>query len=260
MTDLHEIDMRIDQPDNQHVFIGTGTQPHVLVDFAGRALSSTHEPAPLFFTWYSSLESELGNATSLSNIPLHVGSHVITLMAKDKSDAGVPDNQLEALYKSVAHIGAAGGPPPPAPPGNPCVIHVLIANMLAPDSATTTLSRSNPLLEAQAPVQWANYVSGPSPGYEGLNPEYHAVNKIRYRWFLQRTHPTPGPEFELDLQAYVATEIIPAASASEASRLRYIGDLSSVAVGEKYSVRLRVEDKENSSVGHQAVRTVTIEA
>ena len=250
------VDLRIDQPSHEQVFVGTGD-----VTLRGQVLSTRHEPAPLFFKWYSSIDGELSTANQ-AIASLTVGSHIITFTAQDKSDAGVPDDQLVALYQSIQHIGMAGGPPELAE--IPCVVHVFIANMLTPVpiGPPPPLSKSNPILEAQVPLQWANYDSS-SETYDGLNPDYHKVNRIRYRWFLRRIGPPPGPLIELDLQDGDALQFIPSSDApgEEVAKLRYIGTLpGTVVVGESYNVTLRVEDLDDSTVGHQVTREVTIAA
>jgi hypothetical protein len=249
------VDLRIDQPSHEQVFVGTGD-----VTLRGQVLSTRHEPAPLFFKWYSSIDGELSTANQAA---LTVGSHIITFTAQDKSDAGVPDEQLVALYQSIQHIGMAGGPPEVAEV--PCVVHVFIANMLAPVpiGPPPPLSREDPILEAQVPLQWANYDPS-SKTYDGLNPDYHKVNRIRYRWFLRRVGSPPGPLIELDLQDGDALQFIPSSDApgEEVPKLRYIETLPlpDTAVGESYSVTLRVEDLDDSTIGHQATREVTIAA
>ncbi len=258
---LETITMQIDRPSHQQSFVAMGAVSGVDVSLQGTILSTNHEPSPLFFKWYSSLDGELG-ITAILTATLAVGSHIVTFMAKDKSDEGVAPENLAALYKSVQHIGAAGGPPEPPPPAeDPCVIHVFIANMLAPDS--DTLSKSNPDLEAQSSLQWANYVEHPAPEpaeYVGLNPQYHAVNKIRYRWFFRHVDDPPGLGTELDLEGGDALQLVPPDDDVEFPRLRYTGDLPhSLIRGERYTVTLRVENKDDDTEGHQISRTVTIQ-
>ena len=257
MSTLEPISLVIQQPTHEQSFVGAGTATSVGVTLRG-VITHTAFPnaAGLFRTWYSSLEGDVGQ-TDIVLRELSVGSHIITFMAKDKSDAGVPPEQLADLYQSVQHMGAAGGPPDPPPAhGNPCVIHVLIANMLAPSPGVTTLSKANPLLEAQAPLQWATYDQ-----YLVPDPNYHAVNKVRYRWFFQRVSPV-GPAIELDVQGGNALRLIaPSNTVVPPPRLRFIGALPAVLViGAAYNITLRVEHRDHSALGHQVTRTVTMVA
>lgn len=258
MSTLEHIGLVIQEPTHQQSFVGTGTQTSVTVTLRGAITHTTFpNPAGLFRTWYSSLQGDVGQLDTVT-AGLPVGSHIITFMAKDKSDAGVPPEQLADLYKSVQHIGAAGGPPEPPPAnGDPCVIHVLIANMLSPvllpSPNVPDLSKSNPLLEAQAPLQWATYAE-----YLVPDPNYHAVNKIRYRWFFQRVSPV-GAAIELDVQGHNALRLIPPNSSAQLPRLRFIGELPAALItGTAYNVTLRVEHRDNSALGHQMTRMVTI--
>ena len=173
VSTLEHISLVIQAPTHQQSFVGVGTETSVDVTLRGAITHTTFpNPAGLFRTWYSSLQSDVGHTDTIT-VGLSVGSHIMTFTAKDKSDMGVLPEQLATLYKNVQHIGAAGGPPNPPPDGGaPCVIHVLVANMLAPGAGVTTLSRSNPVLEAQAPLQWATY-----DRYVEPDPNYHAVTK-----------------------------------------------------------------------------------
>lgn len=251
---MPEIELRMDQPSHEASFAATGAATTVDVPLAGTVLSTGHEPAPLFFVWYSSLEDELSRA-AVATVQLPVGSHVITFTAKDQNDQGVPQGQLKALYQSVIHIGAAGGPPPLVE--SPCVVHVLAANMVAPTAATPSLSRSSPVLEAQAPLQWANFDNG---SFSGMNPEYHAVNKLRYRWLFRRVGDPPGAQIELDLQNGAALALLPGDS-SRPARLRFTGSLpGSLVVGASYVVTLRVEHLDDGGIAHAVARTVLLNA
>ena len=143
------------------VVVGAGAATTANVTLQGRIVATTFgNPAGLFRKWYSSLGKDVLGTSDQLVAPLAVGSHTITYTVKDKNEDGVPPAQLEALFKSVEHIGATGGPPDPPPAdGRPCVVHVLIANMVAPLNGAN-LSKANAVLEAQAPLQWGKYVAG----------------------------------------------------------------------------------------------------
>ena len=99
--------------------------------------------------------------------------------------------------------------------------------------------------------------------YPERDPAYHAVNKVRYRWFFTRVNPV-GPPIELDVQGGNAMTLIPPHDAplpkvDPPPRLRYAGPLpASLVVGEEYMLTLRVEHADVPSQGHEVARKVTI--
>lgn len=258
MAELNSITLEIEQPGHGQVFVGAGAATTANVALKGRIVATTFgNPPGLFRKWYSSLGQDVLGTSDQLVAPLAVGSHTITYTVKDKNEDGVPPAQLEALFKSVAHIGATGGPPDPAPAdGRPCVVHVLIANLVAPLNGAN-LGKANPVLEAQAPLQWGKYVDGAAV-YPERDPAYAAVNKVRYRWFFTRVNP-PGTRVELDVQGGNAMVLVPPASGGEVPRLRYSGGLPpAVVVGQQYVVTLRVEHADDAALGHEMARTVMI--
>jgi hypothetical protein len=120
-----------------------------------------------------------------------------------------------------------------------------------------TLSKSAPVLEAQAPLQWATY-----PAYTAKNPDYHAVNKVQYRWLFRPVATPPSSNVELDLAGDTLLQLIPPATSGEVPRLRYTGSLpdSLVTVGNSYIVTLRVQELGTNAMGHEVARTVTMTA
>ena len=165
MSDLKPITLRIQEPIHGQIFVATGAAATVTVTLRGEIIATAFpSPAALVRKWYSSLVDHPLGTTDQITAALPVGSHIITFTVKDKNEDGVPPAQLANLFKSVEHIGAAGGPPDPPPAdGKPCVIHVLIANMLSPakvpaNSPPPSLSKTGAVLEAQAPLQWGKYV------------------------------------------------------------------------------------------------------
>jgi hypothetical protein len=257
MAELHPIVLEIQQPLHEQVVVGAGAATTANVSLQGRILATTFgNPAGLFRKWYSSLGKDvLGKSDQLA-VPLAVGSHTITYTMKEKNEDGVPPAQLEALFKSVEHIGATGGPPDPPPAdGRPCVVHVLIANMVAPLNGVN-LSKANAVLEAEAPLQWGKYVQGAAV-YPERDPAYAAVNKVRYRWFFTGINP-PRARIELDVQGGNAMVLVPPASGGELPRLRYSGGLPPGVVAGQYVVTLRVEHADNAAQGHEVARMVMI--
>lgn len=231
------------------------------VRLRGNVLSTGHRP--LFFKWYSSLNipSDPNNPAlkDLTNNPpqnpldfetsLKVGSHVLTFTAKD-----VPSDSLNNL-KTAQDAGMAGGPPPAAK--TPCLIHLFLASMIAPNpiAPTPTLSKASSLLEAEAPVQWGRKKEGINI-YEP-NPDYHQINQIRYRWrFTPLGTPAGRPSADLvptgEQLTFDPTGAVPL--------VRYQGALPGVLAIGNYTLTLRVEDIKDSSVGHEISRNVVITA
>jgi hypothetical protein len=132
---------------------------------------------------------------------------------------------------------------------------VLVANMVSPAPGTLNLSKSTPVLEAQAPLQWATY-----PAYTDKNPDYHAINKVQYRWFFRPVATPPSSNVELDLAGDTLLQLIPPAASGEVPRLRYTGSLpdSLVTVGSSSIVTLRVQEFGNDAIRHEVSRTVAI--
>lgn len=258
MVELHPIGLEIQQPLHEQVVLGAPAATTANVALQGTVVATTFgNPAGLFRKWYSSLGKDVLGTSDQLVVPLAVGSHTITYTVKDKNEDGVPAAQLEVLFKSVEHIGATGGPPEPPPAdGRPCVVHVLIANMVTPLNGAN-LSKANAVLEAQAPLQWGKYVDGAAV-YPERDTAYAAVNKVRYRWFFTRVNP-PGARVELDVQGGNAMVLVPPASGGEVPRLRYSGALPpAVVVGQQYVVTLRVEYADDAAQGHETARTVTV--
>jgi len=269
MSALNPISLAIRQPVHAQSFVATGAATTVTVPLRAEIVATTAAaPAALFRKWYSNLAAEPLGALDQINAVLSVGSHTITYTVKDKNEDGVLPAQLEPLFKSIEHFGATGGPPvPPPADGKPCVIHVLVANLLTPVNLGN-LSKASAVLEAEAPLPWGKYVKDAFV-YPERDPNYHATNKVRYRWFFRRIAPA-GPVLELDVQGGNAMTLIPPHPASAAPplpkvdpppRLRYSGALpAAVVVGQQYSVTLRVEHADTPAQGHEVSRTVTIVA
>ncbi len=281
MSELHQIGLAIQQPVHEQVFVGVGSATTVTVPLRGSVVATTFpNPAALFRKWYSNLATDPLATTDQASAALAVGSHVITYTVKDKNEDGVPSAELEALFNSIEHVGASGGPPQPPPAdGRPCVIHVLIANILAPAEGAV-LSKAGAILEAEAPLQWGKYVEDtpndappdqrrPAVEYPERDPAYHAVNKLHYRWSFQRLAGADAP-IHLGAQAENVMVLIPPHRALQnpavpqvdpPPRLRYKGPLPAALVaGQQYTVTLRVEHIDNPAQGHAVSRTVTIVA
>src|SRR5919107_3601042 len=156
------VSLEILEPQHGQQFFGP-TQSTVTL--RGRVISTGH--GTLYYRWYGGQDGALGEP-SVSLSPLtslfKVGSHVLTLTAKDRSG-----DSLTALQE-VREAGMAGGTPEPGVTA-PCVVHLFIAEMVRL-SAGQNLSRANSTLLAVAPKQWAKLIdpNNPGLGYE-LNGE-----------------------------------------------------------------------------------------
>ncbi len=218
-------------------------------------------PVTLFYKWYSSLATDpLGAALDLPAVVLPLGSQVLTLAAKDQRQ-----DTHEALH-AVLVAGMAGGPPlatPPPPPAGyqPCLVHVLIAEQREP-AANATLNRGNAALAALAPVQWGRKKAPPGVGYEP-NPDYHSLNKLRYRWRFAPAGPPAGRASRvlkpsLGQLAYVAVKTEQSNGYPLVPLLRYSGALpAGLGIG-SYTLTLRVEHLDDAAVGHEVSLQVNL--
>ena len=228
------VGLRIVEPENDAAFTG---EP--IVTFRGELAELPPELAevPLFYRWYSSLfpgadtgrysmnEDALTDAEEPWSDPdhLHVGSHVITFAASDR--AGETDADLQA----VQHAGVTGGLEGDAR----CVIHVFKAEILAPLSDVPLAGLT---VEAEGPAVWAIPADG--NGSYTLNDDYHAYNRLRYRWrFEPNGAPAGRPvrEFTPDPGDF---GFVPEA---DLARLTYQPALPTTATG-SYRIVLFVED------------------
>ncbi len=226
--------LKIDEPLHGQRFQGTAEAASVKL--GGSVLSTGH--GPLFFRWYSGVAGEM-NEASVSALdmekPLAVGSHVLTLTAKD-----VQGDALEDI-EAVKEAGMTGGPPEQEVEA-PCVVHVFVAEVFEP-SAGQQLSRTGGILSAVAPKQWGKLVDpqDPSRGYV-RNDDYHKVNGIRYRWRFQ---PSGLPEGRDDGDLILSKEQLsfgPRSQSSNVMIVRYNGPLPEGLDPGNYTLTLRVEE------------------
>jgi hypothetical protein len=203
------------------------------VRLRGELRSTGH--GTLYYRWYSSLAGAL-NASSDNPFdftkPLPVGSHILTFTTKDKQGDALADIQ------AVQDAGMTGGPPEPGVE-SPCVVHAFIAAIVEP-APNATLNRASSTLMAVAPSQWGRRI-GTSNVYE-QNPDYHAVNKIRYRWRFQ---PSGAPEGSSGGDLVPSAEQLtfaPHPTDSGLMIVRYTGPLPAGLGTGNYTLALRVEE------------------
>ena len=251
------VQLEILEPQHDARFSGSAN-----VRLRGRVVSIGHPP--LFFKWYSGLRAPQNvNDVALNQSPdnpldftvptgiadnppalprvLQVGSNILTFTAKDV--AGDALNDLTA----VQNAGMAGGP---LAAESPCIIHVFLANILFP-SAGATLSKASSTLTAQAPVKWGKKIAGGS-SYE-LDPEYHAINRIQYRWLFAPSGPPAGRRSAEFIPTPAQLTFTPDPAPA---RVQYQGTLPANLNLGNYILTLRVEDMNDNTMGHQVSRNI----
>ena len=239
---MGEVSLAILNPEeNQRMRVGPTQAAMTLL---GGLLSGGH--GTLYYKWYSGINGELDEASQDLSLAttLSVGSHVLTLTAKDR-----PDDALANLQE-VREAGMTGGPPGEGVAA-PCVVHIFVAYMVEPQ-AGGTLDRTGSTLSAVAPKQWCKLKDpkNVNSGYV-LNDDYHKVNKIRYRWRFQ---PSGLPAGRVSADLVTTKENLAFALHPTQSGLmivRYVGPLpeqlldplpdGSENVG-SYTLSLRVEE------------------
>ena len=249
---MSAVELTIVQPPNGTVFFHGETQVR-MVGQVGE-LPAELVGVDLYYRWYSSLfpsqkDRYSINANALSNpatpfdAPIGVGSHVISLAASDQ------DKETESAQNATRHGGVAGG----SQGEKQCVIHLLRATLLAPKPPNTTLNRAGSTLDAEAPLQWGRKKAGAANVFEP-NPDYHGINRIRYRW---RFSPSPA-------DGRAAADLVPSVETltfvppGTMPLVRYTGPLPTGLGTGNYTLTLRVEDKNDPNVGHQSSQAVVL--
>ncbi|HKP87316.1 MAG TPA: hypothetical protein VJZ26_14525 [Blastocatellia bacterium] len=237
---MGNVELKIIQPQNNQNFVGTRR-----VRFEGAPISPP--PVQLFYRWYSNnwpanpLTVPLGTTLNFEAPDLVIGSQAITLGAKDV--AGDSKNDLP----NVKHGGMAGGLPGVAPA--PCLIHVVVADMLLPSANGATLSKANSILIAQAPPQWANQ-------------EYQSTtNKLQFRWLFAPT-PADGRKSAEIVEGMIFDQpgVPPNDAPGAVARLRYQGPLPAQLGTGNYRLTLLVERKDDPAVADELSRNVVLTA
>lgn len=254
--------LQIQSPVHQATFVGAAANAINL-----QGMLPQPAPVPLFYKWYSSLHTPTGitspadapkaalnwpNHSQLTlTVALAVGSHTITLAAKDREGESLADVQ------AVQHAGFAGGP---VDAEQPCIIHVFKANIIQPAGAPSPLplNKGNSTLMAQAPLKWGKQNE---QGVIVRDEDYHAINRIRYRW---RFEPAGGgaplaglPALGADENAIAAFQqslhFHPADEDHPAPFVSYQGALpAALQPNTNYRLVLRVEDIQSPHIGEEA--------
>lgn len=222
------------------------------------AMLSTGVP-PLYYKWYSSLwmpspdsnppELNYSNHQQLDfTIDLPVGANIITFTAKD-IEGDSADN-----IKSVAFAGMSGGPGPENPK-NPkcCIVHRYKAQIIAPDTGAN-VSKTHAVLEAAAPVKWGKENPEVAGTYV-IDPEYHSINRILYHWYFA---PQGDPAGRKSADFKTGKDDLTFGFKDGLPRVQYNGALPVTLGTGLYTLTLRVEDKDDPSIGHQTNVSVMI--
>jgi hypothetical protein len=188
----------------------------------------------LYCRWYSSEFRATNTRFSLNadaltdpevafSAGLGVGSQAITL--------GVSDQRKEdkTAQNDTRHGGVAGGAVGP----KRCIVHVFRA-VPRPPIAGEPLSKAESTLEADGPLHWPE-------------PDYQAMNRLRYRWLFE-PNPADGRKSG---ELVPAPDDLTADAAGDPSIVRYVGPLPDLDLG-GYTMRLRVEDLRDPAVGDLA--------
>lgn len=283
-----KLELIIDAPTNDAVFVGSGDATSVAVDFKGHTANAP-SGVTLYYKWYSSLYLAPDanhvplNASDSTGKPLQppnytaiqcqqllgVGSHTITFTASDQE----ADTQ-----KALANIkvsAMAGGPPPAAK--SPCVIHVLVAQPVWPTPAqqvlhlnrsdgsvigmTDTTGASVSGLQAAAPIKWNRLKVVKQTGKDDtyvpeLDPDYQAINRISYVWIFTPVGAPVSTEKVILRPKPEDLKFLASDKDQKFPRLAYRARLPDQLVANtQYQVSLRVEDSKDASKRHTASKT-----
>lgn len=237
--------IRLLQPADGTVLVGSGVQRLA-------AALEAPPPVPLFFRWYSSLAPDpLGSALELPAAALPLGSQVITFAAKDQ-----PLDTKEAVA-AVRHAGMAGGP---LEGGQPCRVHVLVADLRQP-AAGAALNRAAAVLSARAPSQWGRE-QPPGSGQYVPNPDYLAIDQLRIRWRFVPSGPPAGRASGELVPAAAQLRFVPPQADGGGQPLvpllRYTGPLPAGLGTGTYLLTLRVEHAAQPALAHEQSIGVTL--
>lgn len=263
------VELAITEPQNNLPLEGVQS-----LDFAGAILKMPDETQDLalYYRWYSSLYEPLLGADNQpyyfsidQNVQTQadatftwtpgIGTHAITFAVSDQAGETLVD------FEAIEHSGVAGGAEEGA---GQCLVHVFIAVALAPQGNMTNLPRTALRLIAQAPAAWGSPIPETDPAVYEVNDDYHAYNRLRYRWELlpsdvsaQAFEYTPAPE-DMDFGRYsdFNTDIVPTTVDTPNPLDLFVvhfqpplGDLNLLSGG--YTITLHVEDKQQpDGIGH----------
>jgi hypothetical protein len=240
--------LKILEPTDDTAYFGS---PQVTFRGAVIGLPKELEHVTLCYRWYSSLnpaeedhysmnETALTDPGAPFSAQLGVGSHVITFAVSDRL------GQTAADMEAILHGGVTGG----SKGDGKCVIHVFKANLIKPGESDV-LQRNTSTLIAEAPLIWGQVKPDTKPIQFEMNPEYHKVNRLQYRWEFT---PIGSPSGRQAVNFIPANNQYVFEQQDEDSKLmilRYTGSLPGSLTGD-YRLTLHVEDNKDVFGGHQA--------
>lgn len=254
------IELHIIEPQNNQAFTGVPN-----VTFSGESdIPVELDSIPLYYRWYSSLfEPEPPEDRYSMNVMANtsadvayahtfaMGTHVITFAVSDV--AGETADEFAAIQYGSVTGGSAEGE-------NQCLVHVFKANILLP-WPDATMPHNSVQLQAEAPSQWGRTedVETELPLYI-LNEDYHAVNRLHYRWVFEPSGAPAGRpmvEFvpsaeDLSFQPMDKTD-----PATIPTRVSWTVSLPDDALG-AYYINLYVEDN-LAEITEQHTDQITVE-
>jgi hypothetical protein len=245
------VEMQIIEPVHDAPFFGTGE-----VSFRGTVTTPAEEldGLVLYYRWYSSLfpaqkerysmnpEAVADPADPYDDV-LGMGTQAITLAAFDRPE------ETDADLDAVGSGGMTGG----SDGDTPCVVHVFIAAIILPADGAL-LSRSGSILEARAPALWGKLDD--ATGLFVKNDDYHALNRLRYRWEFRPVGPPAGRRAVSLAPSPDDVTFIPDADPL-LTRIQYEASLPSGVDG-AYRMVLHVEDSQEILGGDTASIRVTV--
>jgi hypothetical protein len=238
------------------VLRGTEANTVALAGQIGGPLPDALERVPLFYRWYSSLfpaatdrysmnEPALTSPSQPFVTALRVGTHVITFAASDQNE------ETRLAQQNTRHGGVTGG----AEGAGRRIVHVLGATIVipSPDGPTPILRKAGAKLEAEAPLHWGRKV-GQSNAFEP-NPDYHGLNRIRYRW---RFTPRGAPAGRRAADLVPTLQQLRFDPQGPLPVVRYDGALPGNLDTGDYTLTLRVEDSTDATVAHERSMNIVL--
>lgn len=247
------VELTITEPENNLPLEGVQS-----LDFTGAVVTMPEEAQSLtlYYRWYSSLyEPELNedmepyyfsieqNAQTQADDVFTwmpgIGTHAITFAVSDQAGETLDD------FKAIEHSGVTGG----AEEGEgQCLVHVFVAVPLAPQGDITSLPRTELRLIAEAPAAWGSPIPETAPVVYEVNEDYHAYNRLRYRW---RFEPTGAPSGRPSVELVPDPQELGFDPSVEPVRVTFQPGLAATVNG-NYRIVLYVEDRLGEGLGlHQ---------
>jgi hypothetical protein len=241
MYDSMTVELKIVKPQH-NAFVKCGD----LVTLQGAISGETSKI--LYYRWYSGFIKntkkdhysvndkdilQLKESSAIQATVVVIGSHPVYLMASDS-----PSETADAL-KNMKFCSITGGSDGQAP----CVIHVLNANILAPNN-NETVFHNKLILKAEAPTLWTD-------------EKYQKYNRLSYRWELHPVgEPLERPDFDSGILGIKSENFSFESLPNTLPCTFFTVSLPDTARG-KYEIVLSVGDKDGKETPVQSKITVT---